>query len=324
MGNQGTVGDGGRKCLILGQFLAQPTASCYPQKAVGNALDFLEVVRRERGAALMGIVNATPDSFYDGGRFDEADAARRHVDALLAAGADLVDIGGESTRPGAEPVAEAEQLRRIEPALTHALERGAFVSVDTTLPGVARRALALGAHIINDVSCLANPELAEVVAEKRGVLLLMHSRGDMVHMPGFSQYPDDGYDDVVGNVRSEWRAARDRAVQAGLPAQSVWIDPGLGFQKNARHSLTLLAHLRDFAREGVPLVVGPSRKSFIASLDGSSPEQRLGGTLAACLHAVTEGASVLRVHDVREARQALLLWREVHRGPTRTGGSHDA
>lgn len=282
---------------------------------MGTVGDFLEAVRRERGAALMGIVNATPDSFYDGGRFDEAEAARRQVDLLLEAGADLLDIGGESTRPGAEPVPESEQLRRIEPPLVHALERGAFVSVDTTLPGVARRALALGAHVINDVSCLARPELAEVVAEHRAVLLLMHSRGDMLRMPGFSQYPDDAYDDVVATVRSEWRLARDRAVSAGLSARSIWMDPGFGFHKNARHSLELLSRLRELASSGAPLVVGPSRKSFLGSLDGAPPEERLGGTVAACLHAASEGASVLRVHDVREVRQALLVWRAVGRAP---------
>ncbi len=257
----------------------------------------------------MGIVNTTPDSFYDGGRWGDPDAARRHVDHLLASGADLLDIGGESTRPGAEPVPEDEQLRRIEPALVHALERGALVSIDTTLPGVARRALSLGAHIVNDVSCLSSVELAEVVAEHRAVLILMHSRGHMGKMPGFSQYPDDAYDDVVRAVQSEWRQARDRAVQAGVPAGSIWMDPGYGFHKNARQSLELLARTPELVDMGAPLVVGPSRKSFIGSLDGSGPEQRLGGTIAACLYAASQGAAVLRVHDVRETAQALALWR---------------
>ncbi len=257
----------------------------------------------------MGIVNTTPDSFYDGGRFADPETARRHVDELLAAGADILDIGGESTRPGAAPVPDDEQLRRIEPALLHALSRGAYVSVDTASPGVARHALALGAHLINDVSCLAHVELAEAVAEHGAVLVLMHSRGHMGDMPGFSQYPDAAYDDVVATVMREWKEARARAVEAGVSEKSVWMDPGYGFHKNARQSLELLGRTRELAREGVPLVVGPSRKSFIGALDGAGPESRLGGSIAACLYAALQGASVLRVHDVREARQALALWR---------------
>ncbi len=255
----------------------------------------------------MGILNVTPDSFFDGGRHEGASASCARVDALLAEGADFIDIGGESTRPGAPAVPAAVQIERIEPALRHALARGATVSVDTAAPEVAEHVLRLGAQIINDVSCLANPELARVTAAYRATLILMHARGSMTEMPGFSQYPEHGYQDVVEDVRREWRRGRDRAITAGLARDQIWFDPGLGFNKNAKHSLALLARLDEFSSEGVPIVLGASRKSFIADVDGASPADRLGGSIAACLLATNLGASVLRVHDVQITRQALLL-----------------
>jgi dihydropteroate synthase len=264
----------------------------------------------------MGIVNVTPDSFFDGGRYESAPRACAHVDALVSEGADILDIGGESTRPGAAPVPADEQLTRIEPVVRHALRTPALVSIDTQDPTVAARMLELGAHVINDVSCLANPDLAEVAARYDAILIVMHSRGPMAKMAGFSQYADSGYGDVVSDVLSEWRRARDQAVARGMRVKDVWLDPGLGFAKNARQSLELLARLDELAHEGVPLVVGPSRKSFIASVDGAPPESRLGGTVAACLLSVSRGASVLRVHDVASIRQALAL----ARAATRDGG----
>lgn len=278
---------------------------------MGNLIDFVTTIRQKRGAALMGVVNATPDSFYDGGRHLQPEAAREHIDRLLAAGADLLDIGGESTRPGAATVPPEEQWRRIEPALDYALERGAFVSVDTTHPQVAEMALSRGAHLVNDVSCLADAELAAVVARHHAVLLLMHSRGSMQNMPGFSVYPASGYEDVVRDVRSEWLRARDRAVEQGLPAERIWFDPGFGFHKNAEQSLELLARLDELVDLSEHVVVGPSRKSFLSAGDGSPPEQRLGGTIAACLHAVSLGATILRVHDVFDVAQALRIHRSL-------------
>lgn len=267
-----------------------------------------------RGAALMGVVNVTPDSFYDGGRYAADETARARIDELVAQGADLVDIGGESSRPRSQPVPAEEQIRRIEGAVRHAVEIGrAIVSVDTTSPEVADRMLELGAQVINDISCLADSELARVTAEHRGVLVLMHSRGPMQKMKGFSEYPDSGYDDVVNDVLGEWRAARDRAVSAGMSPSDVWLDPGLGFAKNARHSFELIARLPELCSEGVPVVVGPSRKSFIGSLDGAPPEGRLGGTIATCVIAAERGARVLRVHDVADVRQALAVARAATR-----------
>jgi dihydropteroate synthase len=252
----------------------------------------------------MGVLNVTPDSFFDGGRFDSVSASARRIDELVADGADLLDIGAESTRPGAVAIPAAEQIARLEPALRHALHSGVLVSVDTANPRVARHALGLGAHLINDVSCLADDDLAKACAEHGAPLIIMHARGPAASMAGFSVYPTDGYDNVVEDVRGEWRAARARAVAAGMAAEDVYFDPGLGFAKNAQQSYTLLAQLARFQSEGV-VVVGPSRKSFIAAVDGAPPEQRLGGSVAACLLAAARGAAIVRVHDVREVRQAL-------------------
>jgi dihydropteroate synthase len=267
--------------------------------------EWLNSTRRERGAVLMGVLNTTPDSFFDGGRYVDDGAARAHVDRLAAEGADIIDIGAESSRPGARPVPPAEQIARMSAALEHAVKKGLVVSVDTTSPEVAGHALTRGAHIVNDVSCLADAELATVTARHGGTLVLMHCRGSMQEQADFSAYPEDGYADVVSEVRGELRDARDRAAVAGLDPSRVWLDPGLGFKKNARQSFELLARLPELGREGAPLVVGPSRKSFLASVDGAPPADRLGGTIAACLLAAERGAAVLRVHDVAAIRQAL-------------------
>jgi dihydropteroate synthase len=263
----------------------------------------------------MGVVNLTPDSFFDGGRYISKSAAESRVDQLLSEGAAVIDLGGESSRPGAEKVAAAEQIDRVRATLSYAVGKGAVVSIDTTDPEVADYALAAGAKLVNDVSCLEEPELAAVTARRGATLLLMHSR-DMRGMSGFSQYPAGGYGDVVEDVRAEWRAARDRAVAQGLEPGSVWLDPGLGFAKNAQQSFELLRRLSEFASEGVPIAVGPSRKSFIAAVDGSPPEARLGGTVAACLAAAERGASLLRVHDVMAVRQALGVSRLARHTPS--------
>jgi dihydropteroate synthase len=278
--------------------------------------EWLSSTRRERGVVLMGVLNTTPDSFFDGGRYTDASAARAQVDRLAAEGADIIDIGAESSRPGAIPVPPAEQIARMSAALEHAVELGLVVSIDTTSAEVADHALAHGARIVNDVSCLARPELAAVTARHGGTLVLMHCRGSMQEQPGFSVYPDDGYGDVVSDVRAELRDARSRATAQGLPPEHVWFDPGLGFKKNARQSFELLSRLPELAREEAPLVVGPSRKSFLAVVDGAPPAERLGGTIAACLLAMERGAAVLRVHDVAVVRQALGVARLARSAPT--------
>jgi dihydropteroate synthase len=273
--------------------------------------DRLKTIVTERGAVVMAVLNVTPDSFYDGGSYADGRAMDR-VAELIEEGADIIDIGGESTRPGACSVAAAEQIRRIEPAVRSAVRDGrVLVSVDTASPKVAARMLDLGAHIVNDVSCLADLELARVAARHRAALVLMHSRGSMDQMEGFSLYPEAGYDDVVADVRREWCTARDRAVGAGMSSGDIWFDPGFGFNKSARHSLELLRRFDEFHSLSAWKVTGPSRKSFIGSVDGSPPEGRLGGTIAACLLGVQRGANVVRVHDVRPVRQALALARAV-------------
>ncbi|MFC1641146.1 dihydropteroate synthase [Myxococcota bacterium] len=273
---------------------------------------FAETVQeavKQRGAALMGVVNVTPDSFSDGGRYLEPARAQARVDEVIQEGADLVDIGAESSRPGAEPVPAELQIVRLGPALVHAVAAGAVVSVDTTSPEVARWSLGQGAQVVNDVSCLQNPELARAVVSHGAYLIVMHTRGVLGSMRGFSSYPEDSYVDVVEEVLDEWAAARDRAIQAGLERSRIFLDPGLGFAKNARQSLELLQRLSELRRAGAPVVVGPSRKSFLAALDPMPPEGRVGGTIAACLVAVALGATILRVHDVRAVRQSLTVFR---------------
>jgi dihydropteroate synthase len=258
----------------------------------------------------MGVVNTTPDSFSDGGRYLAPDAAIEKVDRLAAAGSDFIDIGGESTRPGAAAVPADEQLRRIEPALRHAVDHtDCAVSVDTTLAAVAEQALEWGADVINDISCLSEPSLASAAAKHGAALVIMHSRGAMSGMKGYSTWPDDDYQDIVRDVLRDWMPARERAVDLGVASDEIYFDPGLGFAKNARQSMEVVARLDEFASAGAPLLVGPSRKSFIGAVDGSEPGDRLGGTIAACLECVKRGAAVLRVHDVQPVRQAILLAR---------------
>jgi dihydropteroate synthase len=267
----------------------------------------LERVARQRTTLLMGIVNVTPNSFYDGGRYEAPEAGRQRVVQLLAEGADILDIGGESSKPGAPRVPAAEQLERIGAPLAEALAHGAVVSIDTASPHVADVALERGAEIVNDVTCLSDPELAAVVARHDAHLILSHARAHQSKMSGFSEWPDDAYSDVVAEVRHDLEAARARAVERGVRADRVWFDPGLGFSKNARHTIELLARSGELVASGAVIVVGTSRKSFIKALHDSPPEGRLGGTLAASLWAARAGVQVLRVHDVAAHRQALLV-----------------
>lgn len=263
----------------------------------------------------MGVLNLTPDSFFDGGLYLERDAGVAQIHTLLEQGADIIDIGGESSRPGAPAVGADEQIARVGWAVEEAVRQGAIVSIDTTDPSVADVALQKGARIVNDVSCLADPRLAEVAAKHGATLLLCHSRGPMSAMPGFSEWPDADYGDVVEDVRRDLLAVRDRAVALGLSADRVWLDPGIGFSKNARQSVELLRRLGELKRSDLTIAVGPGRKSFIASVDGSAPEERLGGTISACVHAMTQGADVLRVHDIQAVRQALQVFRTIAHPP---------
>ena len=284
--------------------------------AVDALSQCLERLGAEGRAAIMGVVNVTPDSFYDGGRFLVNSAAQNRILELVAQGADIIDIGAESSRPGAAAIPVAIQLERLDFALGFALEQGLPVSIDTTLPEVAEVCLRRGAHIINDVSCLRQPALAEVAARFGSWLVLMHSRVAMSEMQGYSLWPDDDYADIVEDVAQDWGRARERAVEMGVMASKIIFDPGFAFSKNARHSYELLQRLGEFKRLGAPILAGVSRKSFLAWEDRSPPAQRLGGSIAGALLALQQGASLLRVHDVLETRQAESVLRATARPQT--------
>jgi len=259
--------------------------------------------------AVMGIVNVTPDSFSDGGRYLDPDAAVAHGLALVVAGADVLDVGGESTRPGAEPVAEAEERRRVLPVIERlAADAGVPVSVDTRKASVAAAALVAGATIVNDVAAGTDPEMFGVVADAGAGLVVMHMQGEPVTM---QQSPH--YDDVVAEVGDFLLARLERARSAGVADSALCVDPGLGFGKTAEHNLTLLARLRELvARVEVPVLVGPSRKSFIANSLGDDLLARDDGTLATSVWAVDHGARIVRVHEVRPIADALRLLDVMH------------
>ena len=246
---------------------------------------------------VMGILNITPDSFSDGGV--RLDPARAIADGLrmIEEGADIVDVGGESTRPGAEPLAADEELRRVIPVVERLAASGALVSVDTYKAVVAREAIAAGAVIVNDVSGLQfEPELSGVVADAGVALVLMHNRGRSRDM-----YREAAYGDVVGEVSEELRTAISRATAAGVDPQAIIIDPGIGFSKQATHSFTALAHLTDFAGLDRPILSGPSRKSFLNAALGERPAaDRKWGTAAAVAASVLLGAHIVRVHRVAD------------------------
>lgn len=247
--------------------------------------------------AVMGVLNLTPDSFSDGGRLASVEAAVRQAGLMLAQGADLLDLGAQSTRPGAEEVGPQRELERLLPPLAaiRAAHPSALLSIDTFHASVAEAALAAGAHWINDVSGgRRDPALLRLVASAGCPLVLMHSRGDSRTMDQLAHY-----DDVVAEVRAELLAATETALAAGVGARQLIWDPGLGFAKDTGHNLSLLGGLASLAAEGFPLLVGPSRKRFIgAVLNESRPRARLWGTAAVCGFAIAQGARILRVHDV--------------------------
>lgn len=252
---------------------------------------------------LMGVVNVTPDSFSDGGLYLDPEAAIAHGEELAAAGAAILDVGGESTRPGAEEVPEAEELRRVVPVIAGLAGGGAEVSVDTSKAAVAAAALDAGAAIVNDVTALrGDPEMAALCAERGATVVLMHMLGDPRTMQR-----DPTYDDVVAEVGTFLAERLRAALAAGIAEERIWLDPGIGFGKTAEHNLELLRRLPELRRLGRPLVVGTSRKSFIGRLDGSPASERLGGTIASSVLAAAEGAEVLRVHDVAEVAEAIKL-----------------
>lgn len=253
------------------------------------------------GPFLMGVINATPDSFSDGGRYLEPERAVAQAERLAGEGADLIDLGGESTRPGAEPVDAAEERRRVVPVIERLRAAGFAlpISVDTSKVEVARAALEAGADLVNDVTGLRDPLLAELVARAGVPVVLMHTRGTPREMATRTNYAD-----LLGEVAEELRAALGRAAAAGIAADRTILDPGLGFAKTPAQTVELLARVGELKALGRPLLVGPSRKRFIGELTGASAEARLPGTLAAVTACVLAGVELIRVHDVAAARQA--------------------
>jgi dihydropteroate synthase len=252
---------------------------------------------------LMGVVNVTPDSFSDGGLYLDPDAAVAHGEELARAGAAILDVGGESTRPGAEAVSEAEELRRVVPVIQGLAAGDVEISVDTSKAAVAEAALDAGATIVNDVTALrGDGEMAALCADRGATVVLMHMLGSPRTMQ-----ESPVYDDVVGEVKAFLAERVEAAVAAGVGEERIWLDPGIGFGKTAAHNLELLRRLAELGELGRPLVIGTSRKSFIGRVDGSDAGERLGGTIASSVLAAAEGAEVLRVHDVAEVGQAIAV-----------------
>ncbi len=265
--------------------------------------ELLRAAREGRRTLIMGILNVTPDSFSDGNRYLQRDAALRRGVEMASAGADIIDVGGESTRPGAQPVPADEELRRIMPVIEGlASEPGLVLSVDTRKAQVARAALEAGASMVNDVSALTgDPEMAEVIAAHGASVCLMHMLGTPATMQ-----TDPQYDDVVAEVAEYLRVRAEAAEAAGIERELIVIDPGFGFGKTLYHNIEMLRRIREFTKLGYPVMVGTSRKSMLgALLGGVGPEDRTEGTAATVALAIAGGASLVRVHDVRE------MWRVV-------------
>jgi dihydropteroate synthase len=261
----------------------------------------LDVTSFER-PAIMGVLNVTPDSFSDGGEFLDPGAAVAHGRQLAAEGADLIDIGGESTRPGADPVGEAAELERVVPVLEGLAGDGwPPLSIDTSKAAVARAALAAGATFVNDVTALrGDAEMAGVVSEAGAEVCLVHMRGEPRTMQD-----DPRYEDVVSEVRSFLEERLAFAVREGIAEDRVWLDPGIGFGKTLEHNLELIRRLDEIVATGRPVVFGASRKRFLGVLTGRPERERVAGTVAANLLAFERGAAMFRVHDVAPTRDAL-------------------
>jgi dihydropteroate synthase len=260
---------------------------------------------------VMGVLNVTPDSFSDGGRFIEPENALEHALQMAEQGAAVIDVGGQSTRPGSEPVGADEELGRVIPVITALRERsGVPISIDTTSAAVAREAIEAGANIINDVSAFAfDDNMPEVAARTGAAVVLMHMKGaprDMQDAPE--------YDDLMGEVAHFLREAASRAVEAGVKRERIIIDPGIGFGKTLGHNLALMGRLDELRSLGYPVLAGPSRKSWLGMLLGAGVGERLTGTVAAVAALVMRGVSVIRVHDVAEAMQAVRISEAILKG----------
>jgi len=257
----------------------------------------------------MGIVNVTPDSFSDGGGHADFPSALAHARGLIAEGADIVDVGGESTRPGAAPVSEEEELRRILPLVESLRDAGIPISVDTRKPAVMRAALAAGADMINDVQALRSPGAIDAVAGSEVAVCLMHMRGEPATMQ-----QEAVYDDLVGEVKTFLLQRARVCLDAGIARERIVIDPGFGFAKKPEHNVALMRRLPELAAAGFPVLAGLSRKSTLGVLTGRPTEDRMPASIAAALAAAARGAAIVRVHDVAATVDALKIWNAMTQG----------
>ena len=255
----------------------------------------------------MGIVNVTPDSFSDGGLHQQRDAALAHAHQLIAEGADILDIGGESTRPGAQPVSIQEELDRVLPIIEALHGAPLPISVDTSKPEVMQAAIAAGAQMVNDINALQNAAAMQAVASSNVAVCLMHKQGNPQNMQAQPQYHN-----VVAEVSTFLSGRIAAAEAAGIHRERLVIDPGFGFGKTLAHNLALLRELKKLTELGVPILAGLSRKSMLGTLTGHDITQRLPASLAAALIAVQRGANIIRVHDVRATMDALKIWNAVN------------
>lgn len=263
-------------------------------RAHGSSLDL-------RYPQIMGIINVTPDSFSDGGHYNTLPAALQHASEMINAGATIIDVGGESTRPGAQPVSVQHELDRVIPLIQALAARfEIWISVDTSQPQVMQAAAAAGAHLINDIRALSQPGALEMAVQLGLPVCLMHMQGEPHTM---QQQPH--YQNVVTEIKTYFRQQLARCQAAGIPSQQLIIDPGFGFGKNLCHNYQLLAKLAEFHQLGVPLLVGMSRKSMVGQLLNVPPNQRLAGSLACAVIAAMQGAQIIRVHDVKPTVDAI-------------------
>lgn len=257
------------------------------------------ILKYGRKTYVMGILNVTPDSFYDGSVHNTRKEALDHAGEMIANGADIVDVGGESTRPGAEEVSVGEELARVKPVIEKLASEKTLVSIDTYKPEVASVACEFGARMINDINGLRTPGMAEVAVEYDVPVVIMHMQGTPRNMQDNPQYGD-----VVLDIKKFFMERAEYAVKSGIKKENIILDPGIGFGKTVEHNLRIIKRLHEFKKLGYPLLVGPSRKSFIGNILGLPAEERLEGTLAAVTACIAGGADIVRVHDVREAVRA--------------------
>ncbi len=262
----------------------------------------------DNGPKIMGIVNVTPDSFYDGGSFFSADAAVEHGIELYEQGADIIDIGGQSTRPGSKVVDEADEKSRVIPVIKQLREKIKIpISIDTMKSKVAMEAIENGADIVNDVSAMSyDRNMAEIVKKYNAGIILMHMKGDPETM---QKSPE--YDDVIAEVLSYLEQRSEYAMRKGIDRRYIAIDPGIGFGKTVKHNLLILKHVKAFKSLGFPVLIGASRKSFIGKLTNTEVNRRLYGSLGAALWAISQGVDLIRVHDVKETKQMISIIKHI-------------